>query len=460
MPGECQIPCCGNILPIPLMPKTSEYSRRRGERGQTILLVAVSLVSLLAMAALAIDVVTLYVAKTEIQRAADAAALAGAKAIADSGITTLNSTDLIINTPQIQNLAQSMATSAIQAVVQTNLVGGSAPTWVNQPLVITYNNLGTSGVSNNPIITVTLQQSNLPAFFARIFGRTGMSTQASATAEAYNPGSLASYNPIAPSCVKPWLVANADPHQGGSPFILSGGVIRNGVLTDSSFFLTANCGVGATCTPNTGSWWHSTSPYQVGYIPATVTPLSTGKICPTCAGSSDYEQAVECCDIKSYAYLNCGGGVTNAQWDNTELPQGAAGDSANGAMCLTHATNEGSANSGQDSIDKTLWPSGPMEITSHSGPQSGNFVSTSNSIATVPIFDQTTYTGAPSVTIVGYLQVFINYVSDGTDGANPGDINVSVMNAVGCSSTPNAIPPAPIVGGNGTSTIPVRLISP
>ncbi len=41
------------------------------------------------MAALAIDIVTLYAARSEIQRAADAAALAGAKAIADSGITTL-----------------------------------------------------------------------------------------------------------------------------------------------------------------------------------------------------------------------------------------------------------------------------------------------------------------------------------------------------------------------------------
>ena len=50
--------------------------RRSRERGQTIILVAVALVSLLAMAALAIDVTTLYVARGEMQRAADAAALA------------------------------------------------------------------------------------------------------------------------------------------------------------------------------------------------------------------------------------------------------------------------------------------------------------------------------------------------------------------------------------------------
>jgi uncharacterized membrane protein len=55
-------------------------SRQRShERGQTMIFVAISIVSLLALAALAIDIVTLYVARTEIQRAADAAALAGAK---------------------------------------------------------------------------------------------------------------------------------------------------------------------------------------------------------------------------------------------------------------------------------------------------------------------------------------------------------------------------------------------
>ena len=62
---------------------------RSGERGQTIVLVALSIVSLLAMGALAIDVVTLYIARSEIQRAADAAALAGAKAFVDSGSTSV-----------------------------------------------------------------------------------------------------------------------------------------------------------------------------------------------------------------------------------------------------------------------------------------------------------------------------------------------------------------------------------
>ncbi len=61
---------------------------RKRERGQTLALVAVSLVSLLAMAALSIDVISLYEARAEAQRAANAAALAGAQMIAESGITS------------------------------------------------------------------------------------------------------------------------------------------------------------------------------------------------------------------------------------------------------------------------------------------------------------------------------------------------------------------------------------
>ena len=53
-----------------------------------MVLIALAMVSLLAMAALAIDITTLYVARSEAQNAADAAALAGAKMFVTSGITS------------------------------------------------------------------------------------------------------------------------------------------------------------------------------------------------------------------------------------------------------------------------------------------------------------------------------------------------------------------------------------
>src|ERR1041385_1639825 len=85
------------------LPQTRIEIRSSRERGQTIALVAVGMVSLLAMAALAIDLTTMYVARGEIQRAADTAALAGAKAFVDSGVTT-DPTN-----PALQALAQQMA---------------------------------------------------------------------------------------------------------------------------------------------------------------------------------------------------------------------------------------------------------------------------------------------------------------------------------------------------------------
>src|SRR5882724_4682504 len=64
------------------------HPSKKGQRGVTILVVAISLMSLVALAALAIDVANLYVARDEAQRAADAAALAGAKMFVSSSFTS------------------------------------------------------------------------------------------------------------------------------------------------------------------------------------------------------------------------------------------------------------------------------------------------------------------------------------------------------------------------------------
>src|ERR1700733_6201173 len=179
--------------------------RKPKEAGQTLVLVAVALVSLLGMAALAIDVTTLYVAKSELQRAADAAALAAAKTFVDSGVTSLNPGDPAYPTRQV--LAQTMATQVISSVLAQNNVSGAAPA-----LVVATPDLTRPG---NPQISVTLQRANLPTFFARIWGTKLATVTATAIAEAYNPGNdPANYPPIAPKCVKPMLIANQDPATG------------------------------------------------------------------------------------------------------------------------------------------------------------------------------------------------------------------------------------------------------
>src|SRR5512136_1788549 len=88
------------------------------EGGVTILIVAVSLIALLGVAALSIDLVNLYVARSETQRAADAAALLGAKALADYGVTR--------GDPTVQAAAKTYATIGAIATAQQNFIAGQA----------------------------------------------------------------------------------------------------------------------------------------------------------------------------------------------------------------------------------------------------------------------------------------------------------------------------------------------
>ncbi len=288
----------------------SRQRHRHRERGQTILLVAISLVSLLAMAALAIDIVTLYVASSQIQRTTDAAALAGAKAIADSGFTTLPPADPNYNTAQ--TLAQTMATTAVNSMVGTatiNLVSGQLPVMPAPP---------TFDFTTHPgsfQITVSLKSANLPTFFSKIWSGSAPTVTATATAEAYNPGNIQNFTPIAPKVVKPWLVANADPIQGTQFITPATGAVEANVVGEQ-FYLTSDCNPNASpnCASAPSNQLINNPPkanssgghIAVEYVPALVaTPSSPNpNICPACAGSTDYEQSIECADVStSYQVL-------------------------------------------------------------------------------------------------------------------------------------------------------------
>src|SRR5579863_2921046 len=151
-------------------------AQRQAERGVTMVLVALCMLTIIGMAALSIDVVTLYLAREEAQRAADAAALAGARMISLSGITT--TADPANSTPDWQLIcggATSVASVAAQAAGQQNAVANSAPT-----VSITYSARGaTPGNADcaslptafaiNPTVIATVTNSNLPTLFSRIW---------------------------------------------------------------------------------------------------------------------------------------------------------------------------------------------------------------------------------------------------------------------------------------------------
>jgi hypothetical protein len=84
----------------------------------------------------------------------------------------------------------------------------------------------------------------------------------------------------------------------------------------------------------------------------------------------------------------------------------------------------------------------------------GKDVLVSDSLVTVPVID--TGGGAPgtTVTVIGFLQLFLN-----PTGAimTPPQIPVTVVNMAGCGTGATGTPP---IFGNGASPVTVRLISP
>jgi Flp pilus assembly protein TadG len=424
------------------------FRRRPRERGQTIILVAVALVSLLAMAALAIDVVTLYVARSEMQRAADAAALAGAKAFVDSGITTdpTNATR--------QALAQTMATSVINSIVSQNKISGGPPVLAGAP-TFDFTRPG------NPQVSVTLQRTDLPTFFARIWGRRLTTVTAAAVAEAYNAAnsqtSTGNYVPITPKCVKPILVANQDP-QTTLKFIdpTSGAALATGVVGEQINLYPACTGTGGvgTCTTLTPNPPKANSPPlptgNLNYIAAQVTP-NPNNLCPACVGTPDFEQSIECCDFNAYS---CGAAAPKVNVDVTIRHAQLRNQTTNGVQCMIGGA--------PDTLDAASLPgfvagTAPVRITAGSGPHSGTFVTTSNSIANLPIIDTTTPIIGGQATVIGFLQVFVDNSTtvNSPPAGNHTEIQAHILNVVGCGNNPSAGAP---VSGGGMSPIPVRLI--
>jgi hypothetical protein len=410
------------------------------------------MVSLLAMVALAIDLTTLYVAKAEIQRAADTVALAGAKAFVDSGVTTYPTN---VN---LQAVAQSIGNAYLAAAVKQNSVEGSPANLVGSA---TYN----FNQSGNPSVSVTLQKTDLPLFFARIWGNSSASVSADAIAEAYNPAYSQSNTgtlvPTAPKCVKPFLMANSDPNQSGSPpFVdITTGLINTNAgvqpFIGEQITLTSACQGG-----NPFCQLRASSP---AVLPGEYLPMLTGihQYCPasgSCPGGGDFEKSIDCCDGTAFNFAQCGSGTAVLAPVNPDA--GPNFQARNGLQCLIHTSATGSG--GPDSLNLTnfLSGTGPIQVLPGSFSQgrygvSGNLpIATSDSIITVPLFDNTQPVVANGpVTIVGFLQLFISSVTP-PSASNAPDANAYILNVVGCGNNIGTT----VVSGGGVSPIPVRLI--
>ncbi len=441
------------------------------EQGIIVTLAAVFMLFVVgAMAALSIDVVTFYTARSEAQIAADSAALAAARVLANSGMTSSTGTTSNPNPFPVaatETLARNIATQ----IAQQNPVGGSTK---SPTVTVTFSNdTPVQGSLNNPRVTVVVTRTDLPTFFARIWGTTRVTVSASATAEAYNPSGLATNGsspvPVASTCVKPWLLPNMDPSPTatGNDYIFDP---ASGAIQDSSLL-----GWESPSPATNGTRLHTVCPGGCGtpptplvwqYYPADFSnftlPNSSSVSCSGVGpgGLSQQQLNVAGC-VQTPIACNQTIGIDSSSYSSLDS------DTANAVDCLTHSTTGGG-----DKIDEITNPNFPFEpfeflagadnpivAAATPGLSAGTDVLVSDSLVTVPVFDSRTLSS--SVQVIGFVQLFLQPTGTrvARGGSYPNQVRTTVINMVGCGTNlanSTAVP----VYGNGPSAVPVRLISP
>ncbi|MGA2966148.1 MAG: pilus assembly protein TadG-related protein [Terriglobales bacterium] len=428
-----------------------KISGRNDEQGIVVMLVAVFMLFVVgAMAALSIDVVTLYTARSEAQLAADAAALAAARVLANSGMTS----DTSASTDGLLTSAETLASNVATQVAARNDVGGRRLNANNGEVTVTFNN----AAPTNPHVTVTVQRTDLPTFFARMWGWTQIAVAASATAEAYNPSSAIPFGgpatiPVAPTCVKPWLLPNEDPIYPGSTTAEifdpdSGNIKDPSLLGWSSSSLPMS--MATKSTPTAWQFYPGDPPRS---FPAPTQAL------PACAAAfTTYQQSVAGCvplpiSCSSTAY------VLSSFSSTANL------DTADAVNCLTNATNGGG-----DTLTTTNPPTAPFQfVAGASNPiavanpsLAGQDLMVSDSLVTVPVFDSKS---SPSVSpgsqvaIIGFVQLFLNPTGAALP-SNTDTVSATVVNLAGCGRNAFGMGSQTPILGNGASPVAVRLITP
>src|SRR5215472_17206294 len=114
----------------------------RNDSGATLVITTGVMVVALGVSALGIDMAQLYVVRGEAQRAADAAALAGAEVFVRQGCTTLSG-GCVAGGPQ-----EALAKRAAEDIASQNLANGKAVTIQESDIAFNYPN------TEEPEITV------------------------------------------------------------------------------------------------------------------------------------------------------------------------------------------------------------------------------------------------------------------------------------------------------------------
>ncbi|MEM5389002.1 TadG family pilus assembly protein [Paraburkholderia phymatum] len=180
---------------------------RKKQKGAVAIMVALCMVFLLGIAALAIDIGNLLVARNELQNAADAAAMAGAGCLyrrtecnnttvtepdwtdsetTASNFATTNSSIVTSSKPTPTNLVQGAVVNVVSTASGYWNVTGS-PSGLQNPGI-------TPGVNDMPAVQVTVVKDpsnangGIPTYLAGVIGVNVMKAAATATAVVSRPG--------------------------------------------------------------------------------------------------------------------------------------------------------------------------------------------------------------------------------------------------------------------------------
>ncbi|MFY9585684.1 MAG: pilus assembly protein TadG-related protein [Candidatus Acidiferrales bacterium] len=395
---------------------------RNREHGMSLLWVAGGLVFILGVAALTIDLASLYVVRNEAQRAADAGALAGAKAFADSGCLS--------GGPGACNSFQTLATTRATSAAGQNSVGGVLVSSLPGACVsVTF----PTPPPGDQLVSVTIQRTAacgnaIPTLFAKVLGFFSADVSAIATAEAYNGPNICA------GCIKPFLLPNCDP-----------------VNTSPKNPSCPGSGGGYFVDPITGDIKHPGPVSSGGVIGQSWTlhwnsgPSQYYDVDVGC-GNGDQRPCISGCTGAAYS---CGKTLDTVQGNRV-------GQITQGIDALIHDNGiEGppGPNPPQDTINTSVTP---FQITGGSNNPNpafrGQTITNSDSLVTVAIYDgHNLGPGHQTVTIVGYMQLFIRYVESNAH------VTAVILGVSGCGTATPTCGSGTISGG-GSSLFPIRLV--
>lgn len=420
-----------------MTPKSTGPRKKARQRGSSLFIVAAAMVVLAGLMGTAIDLVSLYVGRSEAQRAADAAALAGATVFVTTGCTSISAGC---------GAAETLATNHAVAIGQQNLVGGATPTLPAGNVSFDLSHPG------DPLITVVVN-ATLPTYFMKIFGVTSANISATATAEAFNPSGDKSGPTLCVSCLKPFLVPNCDTiHTAPKNAACTGAPAGYYINPDGSIANPGAYPAGVVGEP----WTLHTNAVSSQYYELAIGGQS----------KNQFETNVKQCNTD--VVITCGTTL------NT-LNGNAVGPNGHSVGCLITygATCNRQDVTSTDTITVNAGNTPPWTITAGSGNPffpAGTQITQSASLVTVAVYDgHALNPGGDTVTVVGYLQLFIEDIQHhgGNSKAQTDDIDVLIMNVSSCGAGGGSCGAGGsgqgsggTVAGGGAGFVPVRLVHP